>query len=108
MMIRLASYLQAVRRRDWVVTLEGKSGMSFLGLCTGVPGVRFDEKINISDKLKHSIHIEWPLDILENTFKFLAMRTKKQGMVVRMDKKQGVSYLTAGQFWLCVTSKKED
>jgi hypothetical protein len=108
MMIRLASYLQAVRRRDWVVTLEGKSGMSFLGLCTGVPGVRFDEKIDISDKLKHSIHIEWPIDILESTFKFLAMKTKKQAMIIRTDKKRGISYLTAGKYWLAITSKKDN
>lgn len=107
-MLRLGYYLQAVRRRDWVVKIEGSRGTSSLVLSTGVPGVKFNEKLEISAKLKKDIKIEWPLDLLENTFKFLAIRTRKQGMIVRTDDKRGVSYLTAGNYWLCVTSKKEN
>jgi hypothetical protein len=107
MMLRLGYYLQAVRRRDWVVKIIGSKGSSTLGVSTNIPGVRFDEKISTHDKLKRDVKVEWPLDVLEPVFAFLATKTKKLGMIVRMDEKHGVSYVTVGNYWLAVTSKKE-
>jgi hypothetical protein len=108
LMLRLGYYLQAVRRRDWVVRIKGSKGSTTLYISTNIPGVRFDEKISIVDKLKKNVKVEWPLDVLEPVFAFLAQKTKKQGLVVRIDEKHGVSYVTAGQYWLAVTSKKEE
>lgn len=107
LMLRLGFYLQAVRRRDWVVKIEGSRGTSSLALHTAIPGVHFSEKLSTNDKLKKDVKVEWPLDVLEPIFSFLSMKTKKLGMVVRMDEKQGVSYITCGQYWLCVSSRKE-
>jgi hypothetical protein len=108
LMLRLGYYLQAVRRRDWAVKILGNKGSDTLYVSTNIPGVKFDEKISTTEKLKKDVKVEWPLDVLEPIFAFLAMRTKKQALVCRMDEKHGVSYVTSGQYWLAVTSKKEE
>src|SRR5580692_4102454 len=100
LILRLSYYLQAVRRRDWVMKLKGRKNTDSLEVSTNIPGVRFDEKITISEKLKKDLKVEWPLDVLEPVFRFLATKSKKQGLVCRMDEKHGVSYVTTGQYWL--------
>ena len=107
LMLRLSYYLQGARRRDWVVKIKGSKNSNLLQVSTNIPGVTFDEKINANDKLQKDILVEWPLDILEKVFAFLAVKTKGLGLSCRIDDKHGVSYLTAGQFWLAITSKKE-
>lgn len=108
LIVRLGYYLQAVRRRDWVVSLKGKQRKNSLQLSTKIPGVHFDESIRTSDRLPQDVDVVWPLDCLEPVFQFLSQKTKKHGLVVRMDQKRGISYVTSGQYWFAVTSKKED
>ena len=86
----------------------GKKEDRTIQLKTSIAGVQFNETLGLSEKLKKDVHLEWPLDVLENVFSFLSMKTKKLGMIVRSDEKHGVSYVSAGQYWLCITSKQEE
>jgi hypothetical protein len=106
-MLRLGYYLQGAQRKDWVVNVRGSKGDNLLQVTTNLPGVRFKEWLPIVKHLPASLKVNWPLDSLEPVFGFLVSKTKKQGMVVRVDQKHGVSYITAGKYWLCVTSKQE-
>jgi len=107
LMTRLGYYLQSVRRKDWVVKLRGKQGAKSILASTNIPGAGFVEKIGTTEYLKKDFKIEWPLDILEPVFDFLSKKTKKLGVVVRIDSKRGVTYVQAGNFWLAITSQQE-
>jgi hypothetical protein len=107
LMVRLGYYLQAVRRKDWIVSMAGKKGKKIISVSTNIPGANFLETMEIADKLKTDVKLEWPLDVLEPVFSFLSTKTKKLGMVVRSDERHGISYLRVGAFWLCITSKQE-
>ena len=107
LMVRLSYYLQAVRRKDWVVKVVGTKGESNLHLTTSIAGVRFNETIEVSEKLKSNVSVAWPLDILSPIFEFLSAKTKKLGLIARIDDKHGVTYLTVGTHWFTVTSKME-
>lgn len=106
-MVRLAYYLQAVRRRDWVVHINGNKGINKLRLSVHIPGVNFDETLSITHNLTKEVKLIWPLDILEQVFAFLSIHTKKQGLVVREDVRHGISYLRIGKLWFAITSKVE-
>jgi hypothetical protein len=108
LMIRLGYYLQSVRRKDWIVKLNGSKYDRKLKATTSIPGVLFKEELSISDAVKKNFKMEWPLDIMQPVFEFLALRTKKVGVVVRLDEKHGVSYIQAGNYWLAITSKQEE
>jgi len=103
----LGYYLQSVRRRDWVVTVEGDRKKEYIHLKTEIPGVNFREVISVSEKLKKDFKIEWPLATLAPVFDFLSKRTKKMPLVVRINHKAKISYVQAGKFWLCVPSRQE-
>ena len=107
LMVRLGYYLQKADKKDWVVKIRGKKRSDSVMLSASIPGVRFEESVSIVNKLDKDVKINWPLDCLKAVFQFLSTKTKKLGLVVRMDKKQGVSYITAGNFWFTVTSKQE-
>jgi hypothetical protein len=107
LMVRLSYYLQAVRRKDWVVFLKGKKGDKVISITTSISGAKFNERINATDKLKKNVNLQWPLDILCPVFEFLGVKTKKLGMIVRTDEKHGTSYLRVGSYWLCITSEQE-
>lgn len=106
-MLRLGFYLQAVRRKDWVVKLSGKKGNSTLSITTSIPGSAFVERIDTVDTLRRDVDIEWPLDVLEPVFDFLSKKTKKMALTVRVDAKDHISYIRSGSFWLAVPSKQE-
>src|SRR6266436_2397738 len=108
LMTRIGYYLQSVRRKDWVVKIKGKKGDKSILAWTNIPGVGFIEKIGISEVIKKDFKMEWPLDILEPVFDFLAKKTKKLGVIVRYDEKRGISYVQAGHFWLSITSRQEE
>jgi hypothetical protein len=107
LMVRLGYYLQAVRRKDWVVKINGKKNKKLILISTNIAGAKFNEKIVTTDKLKKDVKLEWPLDVLEPVFNFLTTKTKKLGMIVRTDEKHGVSYLRVGAYWLAITSEQE-
>lgn len=107
LMLRLGFYLQALRRKDWVVTIAGKKKDQVVRLSTHISGVKFDERLPLSEPLKKNVKLNWPLDIIEPVFGFLSTKTKKLGMIVRTDDEHGVSYVRTGNYWLAITSKQE-
>lgn len=107
-MLRLSYYLQSVRRKDWVVKLVGKKGRDSIAVTTSIPGSQFLERLRTTEAVKKDFQLEWPLEILEPVFAFLSKKTKKLGMVVRLDDKRHVSYIKTGHFWLAVPSKQEE
>lgn len=106
-LLRLGYYLQSVRRKDWVVSLEGKKSGSYITTTTSIPGVHFAEKIDVSKVIKKDFKFDLPLDILEPVFGFLSLKTKKLGLVVRVDHKHGVAYISVGTYWFACTSQQE-
>lgn len=107
LMLRLGYYLQSVRRKDWVVSIKGKKGNTYVDVTTSIAGAKFYERIGTSDKLLKDFAIEWPLNIMEPVFGYLSKKTKKLGVTVRVDEKHGVSYITVGNYWLAVPSRQE-
>lgn len=107
LMIRIGYYLQSVRRKDWVVTVKGKKGDDHVVATTNIPGAHFTEKVSVSATLKRDFTLDWALDILAPMFEFLAIKTKKVGIVVRTDEKHGSSYIRAGNYWLCTPSRQK-
>ena len=107
LMVRLGYYLQSVRRKDWVVKVKGTKKKKVIIVTTSIPGAGFIEKIPTTERIPKDFVLEWPLDILEPTFEFISKKTKKLGVVVRVDEKHGISYVRAGSFWLAVTSRQE-
>lgn len=106
-MLRMSGYLQGVRREDWVVGISGKRKDLSLSVTTNIPGAKFSDKISIPQRLKKDFKMEWPLNMLEPVFDFLSKKTKKLGIMVRIDRKHGISYISAGQFWLAVPARQD-
>lgn len=106
-MLRLGYYLQSVRRKDWVIKVKGNRGESFILVTTDIPGTHFVERISTSDVVKKTFELEWPLHVLEPMFNFLSLKTKKLGVIVRVDHKHGVSYIEVGNYWLSLPSRQE-
>lgn len=80
---RLGIYLGAVRRQDWLLTIEGERGAKELTLTSVVPQTTFHEKLALESALKTSFKMNWPLDMLLPVFEF--MKTKDKGnMQVRL------------------------
>ena len=107
LMLRLGYYLQSVRRKDWVVNINGKRNKQSIDINTSVSGVKFSEKINTTDSISKDFKIEWPLNILESVFSYLSRKTKKLGIIVRVDTKHGISYVSVGRYWLALPSRQE-
>ena len=107
LMVRLSYYLQAVRRKDWSVRISGKKNKKYISVYSEIPGSHFNEKLSISEKIPDNFKLDWPLDILSPVFEFLSKKTKKLGLVVRVDNRHGISYVRAGAYWLAVTSRQE-
>lgn len=107
LMLRLGYYLQSVRRKDWVVHVNGIKNKRFINVNTSISGVKFYEKIATTDIIPKNFKIEWPLNVLEPVFGHLSRKTKKSGVVVRVDDAHGISYITVGRYWLACPSKQE-
>lgn len=107
LIVRMGYYMQAIRRRDWVVDVKGKRKEEFIKLYSTIPGVSFSEKIKVLENLKRDFRIEWPLATLEPIFDFLSRHSRKIPLTVRVNRRQGVSYVQAGNYWLAVPSKQE-
>ena len=108
LMLRLGYYLQSVRRKDWVVNVTGKKGSSIIDVNTSIAGAKFSEKISTSDVIHKDFKLEWPLHILEPIFGYLSKKTKKLGVIVKVDDKHGVSYVTVGSYWIACPSKQDN
>ena len=107
LMVRLTYYLQAVRRKDWIVQIHGNKGEQNILVSTNIPGVKFKEIIS-TDTVMKNFDLDWPLDVLEPVFNFLSLKTKKLGVIVRTDEKRGASYIRVGSYWLCITNKQKE
>jgi hypothetical protein len=107
MMLRLMYYLQSVKKRDWIVKITGEQGKTKIDITTSLAGVKFSEQISTTDKIAKDFKLEWPLDILDPIFTYLSKKTRKLGVIVRVDERHGISYIQVGKYWLCITAKQE-
>lgn len=100
---RLGIYLGAVRRQDWLLTIEGEKGGKEIKLTSTVPQTVFDEKLALDNELRTSFRIHWPLDMLLPVFEF--MKTKDKGnMQVRLLK--DCSFVSTADINLVVPGKE--
>lgn len=104
--LRLSYYLQSERRRDWVIIIKGNRGDDKIYMNSLLPGINFREKLDVSDKVKKSFKVEWPLGWLVRVFDFLSKNTKKVPLELRVDNHNAHSYVRAGSYWLAIPSKQ--
>lgn len=102
---RLGYYLQSMRRQDWVVTVKGEKKNSRVYITSNIAGAHFSERLRTIGTIRKSFEFIWPLDLLQDVFSFLATKTKKLSITIKVDDKHGICYVKTGQYWLAVTSR---
>lgn len=104
---RLGYYLQGVKKQDWVAIVSGKKKASKIYINSTTAGAKFKEVLLTRNSIKSDFKLQWPVDTLQDVFEFLALKTKKLDITVRVDNKHGVSYIRTGNYWLAITSRKK-
>ena len=100
---RLVSYLNSVRRLDWVLTLKGRKGENKLDLIVPLGGhTQFKDRIRIENKVKKDFTVDWPLGKLFSILSVMASYDEK--IYVHFDSKNR-AYIKSGSIELLVSRR---
>lgn len=112
MVQRLALYLAAVRRADWVLQVKGFKGKNKIRLESWVTNSTFKESLTVDGEVSETFDISWPLDALLPILDFIGKKNKEIPMEVRLwetqsRKKSAVlaSYIKTGNIEMIVPSR---
>lgn len=111
---RLALYLQAVRRADWVLTVKGWKGKDRILLESQIANSKFKESLHVDGVLQENFEISWPLEMILPVYEFIAKKNKEIPLEVRLwrakkasqKKRVSASYIKTGDIELVVPTSR--
>ena len=109
---RMALYVSAVRRADWVLSVKGFKGKNRILLESRIANTTFKEALVVDGELTSTFEISWPLEMLLPIFEFIEKKNKEVPLEVRLweskSQKKAVlaSYIKTGDIELIVPSRK--
>jgi hypothetical protein len=81
---RLTSYLNSVRRLDWVLTLKGEKDSKYLNLEVPLGHTVFKDKIKVKNTIRSTFEVDWPLDRVIGILSVIA--STQDRVIVSFDK----------------------
>ena len=101
---RLSTYLQYVRKEDWVLNISGTKGSDQIFLVSRLPHATINEHLRVLETIDTNFNFDWPLDQLGGLFKFAG--TVDSAVECRLEKDAGMSYVTCGPIEMAMSTRR--
>lgn len=100
---RLAGYLGAVKRQDWVLKLTGEKDNNEIKLSSRVPTGEFREIVKAA-RIFQDFNVEWPFDMVLPVFQYI--KTRKES-TVEVRSRKGITYVTSKDVRLAIPEREK-